>query len=137
MRWPKKVLDLFELLLNEDTFCSLNCGKRIKSYRTFYTYPKYLIIIIKQAKDNRSQFSMNDYTDIDIKNYISKNEDNNKKNKVEYELVSIMDNNSVTYSKYISFFWYEYRGEDISKINFIHDLSVIPILLIYKNKNNS
>ena len=130
-----KIQNILSYNLNEDTKC-LVCSKSIKMKKQFKTLPKYLILIIKQSNVNDYKFKMNELIlDIDINGYIIENK---LKNKSKYELVSIMDNNLVTYCKSpINSKWYKYMGKDAVKeviFNKIEKLMVAANLLIYKNK---
>ena len=124
-----KIQNILSYNLIEDLNCE--CSKIIKCKKQFRTLPKYLIIIIKQPKDQDYKFKMGELIDLDINNYLIDN--SNFKNKSKYELVSIMDNNLVIYCKSpINNKWYKYIEKDIKNIEKINTLMIAANLLIYR-----
>ena len=116
--------------LNININCD-KCNKSLKLYRKISNCPLYLIIFIRNEKNYKYNFDIEE--EINIKNYVSNEIEKN----IKYELIAIIKNSLITICKSPKENkWYKYDGsKDKFEIN-INKLSrnFIPNLLIYKNK---
>ena len=118
------ITDLFDLKENKKCIiCNNDCFLR----KIISTFPKILILIIKIDKmDNK----FNIETEININKYSSKKSYNGR-----YELISFIQNHSITFCKSDQNIWYKFEGTKVTRIKEFNNIqNKIPYLLIYKQK---
>ena len=128
------IYHIFNFLKDDLTTCG-TCNNQIHVKRTFFRFPKYLIIII--SKDNNFNYNFKIDDIINIREYYY----NFSKllmffNNIKYELVSFIYDKSIIYCKSpINNKWYKYEGKNIKEIVNFNEEMKIPELLIYKKDN--
>ena len=123
-----KIISISDLLgLEENKKCVI-CNNDCLLRRIINTCPKILILVIKYDKMT-NQFKAEE--EISINEYASE-----KNYQTRYELISFIQNHSITFCKSEQNVWYKYEGANVKQIkNFNIIQNKIPYLLIYKQKS--
>ena len=104
----KKIISIYDLFGLEENKKCIMCNKDCLLRRIINTCPKILILVIKLDKN---PIKFNAETDINISEYSSK-----KNYLTRYELISFIQNYSITFCKSEQNVWYKYEGENIKQI---------------------
>ena len=127
---PINIYDILNNLIKDNICQSENL---INHFEKLKTFPKFLIIIIKQKENNNFSFNLEEF--INIAKYLY---DKGLECFSNYELISFIKNKSETICKSpVNNNWYIYKDNKIEKQEnlFNNPFENIPYLLIYKNKN--
>ena len=125
----KKIIYLKDLFGLEERSKCYECNKDCFSRRIINTCPKILIIVIKLDNMNTKFYAEPEF---DIYNYTSKK---HFVSQTKYELISLIENYSITFCKSEQNSWNKYEGSKVISINkFNNKQNTIPYLLIYKQK---
>ena len=127
----KNIISISDLFGLEEYGKCLECNNDNDciSRRIINTCPKILILVIKSDK---MDIKFNLEKEINIYEYTSK-----KNHLTKYELISFIQNYSITFCKSEQNLWYKYEGSKVKEstdFNNIQKQNRIPYLLIYKQK---
>jgi len=123
----KKIISIYDLFGLEENKKCIICNNDCLLRRIINTCPKILILVIKLDKYS---IKFNAQTEINIMEYSSK-----KNYQTRYELISFIQNHSITFCKSEQNIWYKYEGANVKQIKDFNNIqNKVPYLLIYKQK---